>query len=374
MATRKRRKRTLPPNVRRHHSGYRAVFQHEGKRYRGPVCDSVDLAVAWMEGARRAASSSRPTVPVLSVAWDMLDADLETSAAKEGTLAYYRKQRARLERHFPSSMPLQAIDETMIQAYARERVRSGVSAGTVHYKELQALGRALALAERARLIARNPIRGMRKPSQRNKRFDMIPQEQIDAIVATMRAWPRKLASLERDADVVEVFFASGLRRAELGRLQVRHVDLDGNRIDVAGKTQDSFLPIAPRALEPLRRLCAGKGPRELVVTPVKGKRPISDSTRLIEKLFERWSKRLERQGKFSPHVLRHSFGTALAKAGTPQWTLQQLMRHSDPRMTSKYVHELSEETRAALAQLGDPGPASPAPSPGPQLRESADPD
>ncbi len=54
------------------------------------------------------------------------------------------------------------------------------------------------------------------------------------------------------------------------------------------------------------------------------------------------------------HALRHSFASLLNQAGVPLVTAQQLMRHSDPRLTSNvYTHVMVEGKAEALAKLPD---------------------
>jgi integrase len=52
------------------------------------------------------------------------------------------------------------------------------------------------------------------------------------------------------------------------------------------------------------------------------------------------------------HALRHTFASLLARAGTPQRITQELMRHSDPRLTSNvYTHLRIQDTAVALDVL-----------------------
>lgn len=333
------RKVSLPEHVRRHGPGFRAVLTIEGKRHRSPVFPEVAQAVAYARAVKEAARRGADQLPTLGRAWEMLEAELQAIGSRPATVTYYVVHRRTVARLIPDATMLHDIDEPMLQSYAARRIAEGVTPRVVWHKELQALGRALALAERAGLVAANVVRRARKPSNRQQGFAMLVPEQIDAALAAIRAAPTQQRAAAHDADVIELSFCLSLRRAELARLRVEHVDFAAGRVLVDGKNSDVHVPISKRARPILERLVASAGNGGLLCGGV----------RHLEKTFERWSKRLG--VRLSPQVLRHSLGSALARAGTEPWIVQEVMRHRDLRTTRKYVHEMPDRARAALDAL-----------------------
>jgi integrase len=144
----------------------------------------------------------------------------------------------------------------------------------------------------------------------------------------------------RDLVILGVF--TGLRRAELSRLQWRHVSLEAKEIFVEGQTKSGKHRTVPLSTQPM--ICLGeKEHREEgdhVLHLGNPKRPIHVDTLTHEFLQLR---RDVHPGKkdHSLHSLRHTFCTLLAEAGTPTHTIKQLAGHASIDTTMKYVHSLS---------------------------------
>jgi len=223
------------------------------------------------------------------------------------------------------------------------------------HEEPEVAAIALNMAERAGLIVANPLRRVRKPPNRQRGYPMLTPGAIDSALVTIRA--SKYRCAQRDADIVELSHCLSLRRRELSRIEAGHIDLDAARLFVIGKNGEPYYPISERARPILERFLA------------RGCSPLVGSEGLIEKAFERWSKRLGLAGRFSPQVMRHSFADALAEDGVDAHALKDAMRHSNLRTTQRYVHE-SRRVRAVLDALPRgrspaASPSAPVPSPPP---------
>lgn len=328
----------LPKHVRRHGLGFRAVLVVNGERHRSPVLPTIAEAAAYARAVRDAARRGADLVPTLGVAWQMLEAELAATGARPATLAYYVVHRRTVARVIADETLLHEIDEPMLQRYAARRIADGVTPRVVWHKEIQALGRAIGVAERAGLVASNAVRKARKPTNRQRGYEMLTPQQIDEALAAIRSAPLRQRGAARDADVIELSFALSLRRAELSRLRSSDVDFAAGRLRVDGKNSDTHVPISTRARPVLERLVAQANGGSLC-----------GSERQIEAIFARWSKRLG--VRLTPQVMRHSLGSALARAGTEPWIVQEVMRHRDLRTTRKYVHEMPDRARAALDAL-----------------------
>jgi integrase/recombinase XerD len=147
---------------------------------------------------------------------------------------------------------------------------------------------------------------------------------------------------QRDAALLEVLYATGLRVSELVGLTVKQIDLRRGVIRPLGKGhKERLVPMVPPAVEALKRYLAD-GRQQLL----KGK----------ESLFvfvNRNGGRLTRQGfwkilkhyalkagvqTLSPHMLRHSFATHLLSRGANLKVLQLLLGHADLATTQIYTH------------------------------------
>jgi integrase/recombinase XerC len=350
--TRKKTKKKidLPPNVRRHGSGFRAVFTVSGSRVRSPTFETADAAVAWKADYFEAElrPSSQPLELTLAGGLQLILDDCDATGARDGTIAFYRDHSRTLFTHFGRERHLHAIASADVSEFIRKRRAAGVSASTIVKKELQVLKRMFALArDHGFPLPLDPFADLRLPRVRSGRFDFLVQDRIAELVMAMRRHKAPLAKWH--ADIVEMLFSTGLRRAELLRLRASDIDFAAGRILVDGKTRPRYQTFGA-SLEPvLRRLVEAAGKGGILVAHPTG----------LEQAFQTWQRRLG-EPRLTPHVLRHSYGTAMAQHVTP-FELMGLMGHSSLTQTSRYFHARGDAVRGALDRLRL-GPPDPAPS------------
>lgn len=335
------RKKKLPPNVRRHGSGYRAVITVDGQRYRSPVFDSVDEAVQWLVVFRSGQSQPRDQQLTLTLGdgMQLIRDDLEATGSRQATHRYYENHGRIVVKAFGGeSRLLHEITTAQLQDYIKKRRKAGAAPQTIVGKELFILKRMMRLARfNGHLLPVDPFATLRAPKSRSSRFDVLTKAQIAEIVTKMREWP--VGNGRFHADLVELMFATGMRRAELERLCVDDINIEAGRIFLDGKTNNRYQPFG-KSLEPvLRRLIASAQPDGRIVT----------SFRMVESMFANWKKRLRLQA-FSPHVIRHSYATEMASHVGP-YELMALMRHSSLTQTSRYYHGRGAAVRGALDSL-----------------------
>lgn len=338
----RRRKESLPAYVRRHGLGYRAVItsRRTGERARSTTMHTVREVEEWIQIFKLA-----ETLPIekltltLAGGLRLIELDLEATDARQATFDYYRDTARTLFRELGGDhQHVDAVGPEQLQAYISKRKAAGVSPATIVRKELFVLRRLLKLARAGGYLVRpDPFVGIRMPKVRTTRFEVLTRDRIAELVGKMRASTQREAAWH--ADLVELLFCTGLRRAELERLRVADIDFAAGRLFVDGKTDARYQPIG-EGLEPaLRRLIADALPDGRLIV----------SHRTLEKLFERWKKRLG-EPRFSAHVLRHSYATALAHHVSP-WELMALMGHSSLEQTARYYHGRGTLVRSALAAL-----------------------
>lgn len=147
-------------------------------------------------------------------------------------------------------------------------------------------------------------------------------------------------------------YSTGMRRAELCRLQVRDIDSERNLIHIrAGKGgRDRDVPLSPKLLETLREYWRWMKPKTwLFPGTVKNWRadvPISD--KIPWHACREAAQRAGIQKRVSPHTLRHSWATHLLEAGADLRTIQVLLGHAKLEHTIVYLH-LSQKHLTAVA-------------------------
>lgn len=359
MSPKKKRKPTLPPRIRAKGDGFRAVVVLAGRRVYGPTFETVEQAVGWLESIDRTGpDASQPLT--LDDGLDLLRADLTDSAAAEGTVQFYDRAHLELCYVLGGDMRLDRIDGTAVRLYIDRRKREGIALQTIVRKELGTLRRIIRLAMATGRLGRDPMAGVKLPRVRTGRFDVIAAETVADAIAAIRA------ENGDHADIVEMIWRTGLRRAEAARVQVVDIDFAARRLFTRGKTNDRYRPIATD-LEPVLR-------RMIARTDGEPETVIISSTRKIENVFGRWAKKLELPA-FSPHVLRHGFVSDLLDQGHSPAVVASLVGHTSLRQLPRYYHAGDAALRAAADALGkgpkrqrpaplsEPEPDRPAPAP-----------
>ena len=168
--------------------------------------------------------------------------------------------------------------------------------------------------------------------------------------------PRKLPSILSQEEVARlidastslfqrmllmVLYGTGMRRSELARLKIDHIDSQRMIIHVVdGKGhKDRDLPLSPTLLENLRVYWRQLKPRTYLF-PSRLHRdheqPITDKT--VWLACTEAAKKAGIRKRVSPHLVRHAWATHLLEAGTDLRTIQLLLGHEDLEVTARYLH------------------------------------
>jgi site-specific recombinase XerD len=142
---------------------------------------------------------------------------------------------------------------------------------------------------------------------------------------------------QRDIAIMELFYSSGLRLAELAALNVAHVDLITESVRVLGKgRKERVVPVGVPALEAIQRYrhAARVDSGPLFLSKLRRRL----SVRSIWLLLKRYLPHTSIPVNVSPHKLRHSFATHLLDAGADLRSVQSLLGHASLSTTQIYTH------------------------------------
>ena len=202
-------------------------------------------------------------------------------------------------------------------------------------------------------LGRSPVAEVLLPKPERNLPVVLSVSQIDELLTLpLRLTVDKKTPLWlplRDAAILELFYSSGLRIAELLAIDVIDMDFIGETVRVYGKgTKQRIVPIGCPALVAIQRYrqaaVVTSGPLFLS----KLRRRITQQA--VDQLLRKHLKHSSIPFGVSPHKLRHSFATHLLDAGADLRSVQSLLGHASLSTTQIYTHVTKERLKAAYDQ------------------------
>jgi integrase/recombinase XerD len=238
------------------------------------------------------------------------------------------------------------VDTAVLLRYVIAMRDQGLSARS-RARHLVAMRGFYRFLVREKIIAADPIRTVDLPKIGLKLPDVLTRQEVQRLLdLEEKPGPASL----RNAAMVELLYAAGLRVSEMVTLKVQDVNLDAGFVRVSGKgDKQRVVPIGS---------CA----RRRIEDYLKNGRPALLKTRSSAYLFvARAGRPLTRQGfwkilrrraaaagivsALSPHSLRHSFATHLIEGGADLRAVQVMLGHVDIATTQIYTHVARERLK-----------------------------
>lgn len=185
----------------------------------------------------------------------------------------------------------------------------------------------------------NPITGLRAP----KTAKTLPQAlSTDQAVKFVDIKGDGLLE-QRDHAILELFYSSGLRLAELVNLDITMLDFSEGTVTVTGKgNKTRIVPMGSHAMDAIqtwiqRRALikiADANPNALFVTQ-QGRRI---TPRAVQYRVKEWSIKQGINTSMHPHLLRHSFATHVLQSSQDLRAVQEMLGHANISTTQVYTH------------------------------------
>lgn len=158
----------------------------------------------------------------------------------------------------------------------------------------------------------------------------------------------------RNRLIIDLFYCSGMRLSELSNLQIRDVDLSGEVFKVLGKrNKQRIIPFTPALkasiveyMEVRTQTFPNNNISQLFLTD-KGE---AIYNKLIYRVVKQYLTLVTTLAKRSPHILRHTFATALLNRGADLNAIKELLGHSNLSATAVYTHNSFEQLTAIYNQ------------------------
>ncbi len=172
------------------------------------------------------------------------------------------------------------------------------------------------------------------------------QEEIEATINNIKSDDLEGA---RDKLIIELLYATGMRRSEIIGLKLNDISLDNRTLRVTGKrNKQRIIPLIASLVDTLNRYLELRKEKtceneHLLITDSGDKIYDSLVYRVVKKNFQNFTTK-ERK---SPHILRHSFATHLLEENADLNSIKELLGHESLAATENYVkNDLSMLKRA----------------------------
>lgn len=185
----------------------------------------------------------------------------------------------------------------------------------------------------------NPTEGWTVSSPRRSLPETLSERKVEALLATP---DRETALGLRDATMLELLYATGLRVSELVKLPKSAVH-DGWLV-VRGKgRKERIVPVGDVAMDLLDDWLELIDPELPWVFPTSRGKPMSRQNMWLR--IRKHATTAGIEGKVSPHVLRHAFATHLVAHGADLRAVQAMLGHSSLTTTEIYTHVARERLK-----------------------------
>ena len=253
----------------------------------------------------------------------------------EGFEAFYISQEA--------TLTWQTIDADLVRRWIVWRMDDGIVGRTVRrdlsvlrsfYRYLLVLG----------LIEKDPMCFVKNPKSAQPLPSFVRQSEMDRLFDKTH-FPETFEG-QRDYLILLTFYSTGVRRAELLAMQWADIDLSRCEVRVTGKrNKQRIIPFGAELAEAFQAYYAA---RMDVVKHMSGPLFIQSNGRPLQptqvgRIVHDYLSLVTNIKKKSPHVLRHSFATAMLNNGADLMAVKELLGHSNLNTTAIYTHVTPEE-------------------------------
>ena len=238
-----------------------------------------------------------------------------------------------------------SVDADVIRGWMESLMDRGNNASTVN-TGLSALRSFFRYALARKMVNRDPAHMITGPKKRKPLPQFVKEEEINRLLDKTE-WGDDYKDV-RARTIIIILYEAGLRRSELIGLNDSDVDLDAMQLKVTGKrNKQRIIPFGTELAEQLRQYINCRDEQiakrsEALFLNTKGER-ISE-TEVYNTVRENLAK-VTTLKKKSPHVLRHSFATAMLNHDAGLESVKKLLGHESLETTQIYTHTTFEQLK-----------------------------
>ncbi len=245
-----------------------------------------------------------------------------------------------------SQLSWESVDSDVIRDWMESMMDKGDMASTANCC-LSAVRSFFRFALSRGLVTRDPSYVVKGPKKQKPLPQFVREEDMNRLLDTPQMWEEGFVGL-RARTIIILFYETGIRLAELIGLDVEDVDLATRQLKVTGKRNKHRIVPFGEELETAIREYLKQRDRlsvridDALILSDKGKRMTRSQ---VEKIVKQHLSLTTTLKKRSPHVLRHSFATAMLNNGAGLESVRRLLGHESVATTQIYTHTTFEQLK-----------------------------
>jgi integrase/recombinase XerC len=228
------------------------------------------------------------------------------------------------------------LDHQHIRSFAARSHARGLQGRSIQ-RRLAALRTFFGFLLREGALQRNPALEIRAPKAVRRLPHTLDVDQMGELLAHRPSGPLQV----RDLALMELFYSSGLRLAELTGLKLRDLDLKSGQVRVLGKgSKERIAPVGSMAIKALHLWLAARtamaAPEQQAV--FVGRNGAALGPRAVQLRVAALARAAGLPQHLHPHMFRHSFATHLLESSRDLRGVQELLGHANISTTQVYTH------------------------------------
>ena len=244
-----------------------------------------------------------------------------------------------------NGLSIGSVDTDLIRDWMEDLMDKGISASTIN-KNLSALRSFFRFALKRELVEKDPAHAVTGPKKSKPLPQFLREGEMDRLLDGIE-WDSTFNNV-RARTILLLFYEAGLRRSELVGLDDKDIDFEAAQLKVTGKrNKQRIVPFGAELSEQLKSYMAARCEKfgdigGALFLSDKGERISGAQVYLIVRKYLSMVTSLKKR---SPHVLRHTFATAMLNNGAGLESIKNLLGHESVSTTEIYTHTTFEQLK-----------------------------
>ena len=267
----------------------------------------------------------------------------------ELTIRNYGRSLNDFESYFKnrdSQLSWESVDSDLIRDWMESMMDKGDMASTVN-NCLSAVRSFFRFALSRGLVESDPSYSVKGPKKQKPLPQFVREDEMNRLIDMPQMWEEGYQGVLARTIII-LFYETGIRLAELVGLDNQDVDLDARQLKVTGKRdKQRVVPFGEELSTVLRDYILQRDERfgklcDALFLNDKGRRITRSQVEVLVKSHLSLVTTLKKR---SPHVLRHSFATAMLNNGAGLESVRKLLGHESVATTEIYTHTTFEQLK-----------------------------